>query len=253
MSIDSRTPRREPRSRGLRAIPLLVATLVVTAGPVAAQQESIDSPYRWREKGFRIGLWGAYHAAHRGNLEYGQGPTAAFGLKSRVRISAPLNFELGATYGPAKRYVVDPRIETGPAIVDTVSSGWLRMDLGVQVSFAGNRTWNGIQPYGLIGGGWAFGIDEGGSAVFADPALEPFRYRIGGGAPHVYLGLGFEVFPSERIGIGFEVRDHLLRQKVPSGYLSRDVLDIIEETGAPAPGTAWPMNFEFGIAIWYYF
>jgi hypothetical protein len=251
VSIDRRPTRG--LSRGLRAIPVLLTLLIVAVAPAAAQQESIDSPYRWRESGFRIGLWGAYHAANRGNLEYGQGPTPAFGVKSRVRVSAPLNLELGATYGPAKRWVVDPRVETGPAIVDTVSSGWLRLDVGVQVALTGNRTWHGILPYGLIGGGWAFGIDEGGSAVFADPALEPFRYRIGGGAPHVYLGTGFEVFPSEKIGIGFEIRDHLLRQKVPNGFLSSSVLDLIEDTGAPAPGTAWPMNFEFGVVIWYYF
>jgi len=236
----------------MRVLPALLV-LACSAVPLAAQQESINSPYRWIERGFRIGLWGAYHAGDRGNLEYAQGPAPAFGAKTRIRVSAPLNIELGATYAAADRWVVDPRIETGPAVVDTVSSGWLRMDVGVQVGLTGNRTWHGIQPYGLLGGGWAFGINEGGSAVFADPALEGFRYRIGGGAPHVYIGTGFEIFPSEKIGIGFEVRDYLIRQKVPKGFITSDLLDLIEESGAPAPGTGWPMNFEFGVAIWYYF
>lgn len=253
MSIEPLPPLRASCIRPHRAVPALLFVAACAASPLSAQQESIDSPYRWIERGFRIGLWGAYHAGDRGKLDYGQGPAIAYGAKARFRVSAPLNIEMGLTYAGADRWVVDPRIETGPAVVDTVSSGWLRLDLGVQVGLTGNRTWHGIQPYGLLGGGWAFGVGEGGSAVFADPGLEGFRYRIGGGAPHVYVGTGFELFPSERIGVGLEVRDYLIRQKVPSAYTTRDVLDLLEEVGAPAPGTTWPMNFEFGISIWYYF
>ncbi len=218
-----------------------------------AQQETIDSPYRWREKGLRVGIWNAYHAGNRGNLDFGQGAPYTVGGKFRARISSPLSFDVGLSYGFADRWVVDPRIETGPAVVDTVAAGWLRADIGAQIGFTGARTWHGIHPYGLIGGGWVFGINEGASEVFSDPVLEPFRYNIST-APQVYVGLGAEIFMSEKIGISFEVRDHLIRQSAPDAFLLPSILDIIEEAGAPAPkGQAWLMNFEFGIALWYYF
>ena len=221
--------------------------------PVPQERETINSPYRWRERGIRLGIWNSYHTGNRGSLDFGQGPAYALGARFRARVSSPLSFDVGLTYGFADRWVVDPRIETGPAVVDTVSSGWLRADIGAQLGFAGARTWHGVHPYALIGGGWVFGINEGASEVFADPLLEPFRYDIST-APQVYVGLGGEIFPGDRFGIGFEVRDHIIRQATPDGYFRLDILQILEETGSPAPDRySWLMNFEFGIHLWYYF
>lgn len=253
MSIEPCTPQPEFFRRGARPAALLVLMLAAMTPGLVAQQESIESPYRWREKGFRVGLWGAYHAANRGNLHFGQGPAAAGGAKMRARISSPLSIEMGFTYAPAERWVVDPRLETGPAIVDTVSAGWLRADIGVQVGLTGARTWRGIHPYGLFGGGWTFGVNEGASETFGDPAFESFRYDIST-APHIYVGTGIEVFASEKLGIGFEIRDYLNRLSAPDAFLLPGVLDVIEETGFPAPAaTKWQHNLELGIAFWYYF
>ena len=226
---------------------------VAQDSPIVTGTERIDSPFRWRERGFRLGLFGGYHQGNRGNLDFGQGPTATGGAKLRARISNPLSLELGATYGPAERWVVDLAADGGPAIIDTVNAQWLRMDAGVQIGLTGPRTWNGFHPYGLVGGGFVFEIDGGASELLADQALAPFRYNIGT-APHIYVGLGFEIFPSERIGIGFEARDYLIRQTAPDGFLLPEILDAVEAAGAPAPSpSAWRHNLEFGISIWYYF
>jgi len=231
---------------------LLVASVLFPANLVS-QEASVDSPFRWREKGFRIGLFSGYHAANRGSLDFAQGPAPVIGGKLRIRASSPLSLELGATYAPAERWVVDAAAEGGPAIIDTVAAGWLRADLGAQIALTGARTWHGIQPYGLAGAGFVFGINEGASEFLADPALAPFRYDIST-APHLFLGLGFEVFPAKKLGIGFEVRDYLIRMSSPAGLLLPNILDLIEEAGAPAPDpTAWQHNPEFGISIWYYF
>ena len=259
MSIEPRRARRAitPRRVGLAVLALL--TLAILPVSVTAQEEEtggperIDSPFRWREKGFRVGLWTAYHAGNRGNLDFGQGPALASGARLRARISSPLSFEFGIGYGAADKWVVDPRPETGPVVADTVSAGWLRADLGVQVGLAGARTWNGFHPYVVFGGGWTWGINEGASEVFGDQELAAFRYEINT-APQVYLGIGSEVFTSEKIGIGFEIRDYFVRQNAPDGFFFPEVLGNLEEVGAPAPrASAWLMNFEFGISLWYYF
>lgn len=235
---------------------ILVVGLALLAGVPAnleAQAERIDSPFRWREKGFRVGLFGGHHAGNRGRLEFAQGPTNVAGARMRVRASSPLSLELGATYGAADRWTLDVLDPAGPMVVDTVAAGWLRADLGAQIGLTGARTWNGIHPYGLIGGGFVFGVDEGASEFLADQALEPFRYDIST-APHIFVGLGFEVFPSETIGIGLEVRDYLVRVTSPDGFLFGTTLDLFEASGAPAPqGSVWGHNPEFSISIWYYF
>lgn len=253
MSIKPRTPRPLFVRRGTRPAALLLLLFAFTTPDIAAQQEHIDSPYRWLEKGFRVGLWGGYHAANRGTLKFGQGPAAAIGAKLRARISSPMSFEIGMTYAGASRWVVDPRVDTGPAIIDTVSAHWLRFDMGTQIGLTGARTWRGIHPYGLAGAGLTFGVAEGASETFADPQFEPFRYDIHI-APHIYVGGGIEMFTSETMGIGFEIRDYINRLSAPDGFLLPGVLANIETNGFPAPqGTAWQHNVEFGIAIWHYF
>ena len=217
------------------------------------QEDEIDSPFRWREKSFRLGLFGGQHSANRGSLEFGQGPASAIGAKMRARVSSPLSLEVGATFAPAERWVLNPIAESGPIIMDTVSANWRRADFGAQVGLTGARTWNGIHPYALIGGGLVFGIMEGASEVMAPPEMETFRYDIST-APHIYVGFGFEVFPSETIGIGFEVRDYLIRLSAPDGFLSLQALQAFESTGGPAPdASTYQHNPEFGITIWYYF
>jgi len=250
-----RHPRAGPAPLpGARAGLIALAVLLGGASAGLAQEEGrIDSPYRWRERGFRIGLFGGYHRADRGSLDFGQGPAPIGGARLRLRVSSPLSFETGVSYAPAERWVVDPREEGGPVIVDTVSAGWLRADIGGQLSLPGARTWNGVQPYAVFGGGFVFGVDEGASEVFADPALEPFRYDISV-APQIHVGAGIELFPSDRIGIGLEFRDYLIRLSAPDGFLGAEVLQNLEDAGAPAPdGSAWQHNLEFGVVLWYYF
>ncbi len=215
-------------------------------------QESIDSPYRWREKGFRVGLIGGYHYGNRGRLEFGQGPAAMGGAKLRFRASSPLSFEVGATYAPADRWVMDINADGGPAIVDTVAAGWLRGDVGAQLGLTGARTWNGIHPYVLFGGGLVFGIDEGASEFLADQALEPFRYDIST-APHIYGGVGLE-FGRGKFTFGIEARDYMVRLTSPDGFLLPATLDRLQNFDTPAPvKTSWGHNIELGIVIWYYF
>lgn len=252
-----RPPRTRPATFRLpRAAPIALAVLLGATSAGVAQEQAegrIDSPYRWRERGFRIGLFGGHHEADRGALDFGQGTAPVGGARLRLRVSSPLSFETGVSYAPAERWVVDPREEGGPVIVDTVSAGWLRADVGGQLSLPGARTWNGIQPYAVFGGGFVFGVDEGASEVFSDPALEPFRYDISV-APQIHVGAGIELFPGDRIGIGLEFRDYLIRLSAPDGFLGADVLQNLEDAGAPAPdASAWQHNLEFGVVLWYYF
>ena len=242
------------RDRGrLFSLGLLLAFALATPGGLGAQEERIDSPYRWIPGGLRVGVQGGYLSASRGNLDFAQGPAVVTAARFRVRVSSPLSLELGASYAPADRWVVDPRLETGPAVVDTVSASWLGIEAGVQLGLTGARTWHGFQPYALFGGGFLIGINEQVSETFAEQQLEPFRYKIGS-APELYGGLGVEIFPSGKVGLSLEFRDHLTRIKTPDGFFQLDILQTIADLGLEAPtNTQWLHNFEFSATLWYYF
>ncbi|MFQ5688837.1 MAG: outer membrane beta-barrel protein [Gemmatimonadota bacterium] len=237
----------------LRATGLVAALVFASSHSAAGQQEQIDSPYRWIERGFRVGVYGGYVAANRGKLDFGPGSAATIGARLRTRVSSPLSLEIGLAAGSANRHVIDPRLVTGPAPVETVASDWAMIEAALQMALTGARTWHGVQPYLIFGTGLLIGVNQGESQTFADSTLSDFRYRLGT-APMFQAGFGAETFLSERLGLGVELRDKFTRLKPPSGFFRTEVLQIIQDLGVEAPqNTEWTNNFEFSVALWYYF
>jgi hypothetical protein len=155
--------------------------------------------------------------------------------------------------GRSDRAVIDPRLESGPAAVDTADVNWLLLEGGFQIALTGARTVHGVQPYVTLGGGILRGIGEEPSDFLSEPGDEAFRYRVGTAASFAG-GVGFEWIPVERVGVGFELRDHLWRIKAPDGFFRPDVLDRIEDLGLPAPReTEWTHNLELSVSLYYYF
>ncbi len=242
--------------RGLfRALSLsIVAMAGVVLGPAtaAAQDESIDTPYRWIEKGARVGLVGGYVFTNRGNPPLGPGPSPFFGARLRARLSSPLSIELGVGYGNSNEYVIDPRLAGGPAVVDTVTADWLIIEASLQFALTGARAYRRLQPYVVLGGGVLQGLSTGESDVLASPQ-QPFVYEIGTSLL-VHLGVGAEYDVSERLGLAFEARDNLWKVKTPEGWFRIDVLENILDSGSVAPDQSqWTHNFELTASLYYYF
>lgn len=240
----------------------VLACLLLSPGRADAQQPDsvrIDTPYRWIPRGFRVGAAGGYLDTSLGNMRLGPGSSPVGGLRARVRISSPLSLEGSVLYGQSDRFVVDPRLDTGPAVVDTLSSRWLLAEAGIQFAVTGNRTWHGLQPYALVSGGFLVGLDEEASQVFAAPQLTDFRYDIEI-MPAIQAGLGVEWLLGERFGLAVEARDHLWRISTPgdpdsgTGFFRQEVLDAIQDADAEAPrDTDWTHNLGFTLTIYRYF
>lgn len=231
---------------------VFVGTLVLPAS-ADAQQERIGTPYEWIDRSLRVGVYGGYLSTGRGQSDIGPGSTSVFGARLRARISSPLSFELGVGLGSSERAVIDPRLDDGPAAVDTADVNWLLVEGGFQIALTGARTVHGVQPYVTLAGGIVRGIGEKPSEFLSAPGDEEFRYRVGTAASFAG-GVGLEWIPTERIGIGFELRDHLWRIKAPDGFFRADVLDRVEELALPAPReTEWTHNLELSASLYYYF
>lgn len=236
---------------------LLAAVFLATPdrarGQQAGEPPSIDTPYRWIDGSFRVAPYAAELRTGRGDVGLGPASTRLYGARARVRLTGPLSLEGNLGYASSERSVIDPRPAGGPTAVDTVPFRWVVGEGVVQLALTGQRTWHGIQPYVLIGGGMVLGVDEPGSEALADSADADFRFELNA-APTAVAGAGAEWRVSETLGIGFEMRDHLWRLTTPDGFFREDVLRSIDESDAPAPQeTQWTHNLEFGLGIWYYF
>lgn len=236
---------------------LLAAATLSTPEPAVAQEEggppNIDSPYRWVDGSLRVGPYVGRLATGRGDLGVGPFSAPLVGGRMRVRLTGPVSLEGNLGFASSERSVVDPRLPGGPAPVDTVPFRWMVAEGVVQVALTGQRTWHGLQPYALLGGGMVLAVDEPQSPALADSADADFRFEMNA-APTVVAGLGTEWRVSETLGIGFEVRDHLWRLKTPQGFFREEVLDEIEDADLPAPEeNQWTHNLEFGVGVWYYF
>jgi hypothetical protein len=233
-------------------VPLLVLLWAAVATPLRAQEPSIDTPYRWIEKGLRFGVSPGYILTSRGSLGVGPGSTPTGAGRFRIRVSNPLSFEVDLTYGKSDRHILNPFAPGGPAFVDTLSSNWLLAEAAVQFTFTGSRTWHGIQPYLIFGGGGIFGLGEETTPLIEALDLDRFIYEIGS-APAFLAAGGIEWILSRTLGLSFEARDHIWRLKAPEGFFDPEVLQIIIESGAPAPSESeWTNNIEFALTFWIY-
>ncbi len=231
---------------------LLSVIFLASAPSLYGQEPSIDTPYRWIEQGMRFAVSPGYIFTSRGSLNLGPGSTPTAAGRFRIRVSNPLSFEINATYGNSNRFIVDPLANGGPAVVDTVNSSWILAEAAVQFTFTGGRTWHGIQPYLIFGGGGIFGLGEEVSPFEDLLNLQLYVYEIGS-APDFLAAGGLEWILSRKVGLSFEVRDHIWRLKAPEGFFTPEILQIILETGAPAPSESeWTNNVEFSLSIWFY-
>lgn len=219
----------------------------------SAAQERIDTSYDWIEHGRRLTLFGGYISAGRGDLDIGPGSTSVFGARFRTRVSSPLSLEIGFGLGTSERFVIDPRLDTGPAPIDTVDANWVLIEGGFHIALTGARTLHQMQPYVVLTGG----VLKGRGEVVSDSmrAVEDVRFQYRIGTASVFTaGFGLEWIPTDKIGLGVELRDHLWRLKAPNGFFDLDVLQKIEELDLEAPSESeWTHNIEFSASLSYYF
>ena len=231
-----------------------ICSLAAVAAPsrALAQEERIESSYRWIDRSIRAGPYAGYMFTSRGNLSQAPGSSPIVGGRFRIRISSPLSFEISAGYGSSDIYVTDPRLEV-PAIVDTTSSSWLLAEAYVQLALTGARSVSRLQPYLLFGGGILQGLSEEVADIYALPGLELYRFEIGT-TPSIGVGLGVEWDISDRLGLGAEVRDHLWRFKSPEAFFFLPNLANFADSGVEAPKESfWTNNIDVSATLSYYF
>jgi hypothetical protein len=221
-------------------IGLAVALAAAFAAEAAGQ--SIPSPYRFIETSQRAGVTGGYVFASEGALGLGPQSAPYMGGRYSIRISGPFTVEGEIGFMPTTRMVWDtvPGDTTREVIGEAdmsiaLASGALRFNI------TGPRTWRGLQPFLILGGGVA--IDLAGEAQDEATLPDPVRFDFGTSfAGHI--GGGIEWLLSPGWSLRVDARNSLWKLETPEAFLTTDREFLI-------PTDEWAQNFVLsaGLAI----
>ncbi|HET9440767.1 MAG TPA: outer membrane beta-barrel protein [Longimicrobiales bacterium] len=219
---------------------ILGLLLLAGAGPALGQR--IDTPYRFFEETQGIGLTAAYISTDKGSIGLGPESGVAFGGRYHIRLSGPFFVEAEALYFPTTRAVFDTVVVAADSAFQQVGEA----DIGLAVAHAslrfhltGQRTWNRILPFVLLGVGVAVEAtdDEAADADVPGEARFDFGTTFAG-----QVGAGIELFPAERLAIRIDGRTVLWQLETPQALLGRDI-------GRTVPTEEWTNNFTASVGL----
>jgi hypothetical protein len=213
-------------------LPLLA--LLIVPGVAAAQ--NIDSPYRFLDTRQAVGVFAGQLLTSRGALGLGPRSGPILGVRYDLGISGPFVLEADLGWFAKSRAVQDTVPgDTTRASVGDVDFRAITAQASLRFNITGPRTWHGILPYVLFGGGITTDVSGDAEPDASLPA--DVRFDFGTSFTGV-LGAGFEWYPGEsgRAGIRLDARNLLWKLKTPGAFLRGDQARIL-------PSDEWAQNF----------
>ncbi|MEJ2215039.1 MAG: hypothetical protein P8099_00350 [Gemmatimonadota bacterium] len=226
---------------------LLGGTLVMVAIAAArpAQAQRITSPYRYIDQNQALTVQATYIHTNRGMLDLGPESGMAYGLAYTLRLGGPFNLNLAASYFPTRRAVMD----TIPADSVTLANdplasvtkigenklGLAILTAVVRFDVTGPRTYHGLMPFVIFGGGLARQVTESGIADIH--LISARRYHFG--ALFVgQIGGGMDLFLTRHVTARLDVRDMFWRIHIPSAFQRE-----------PIPAKEWVQNLHSSLGL----
>lgn len=219
---------------------LLTGLALLAIGPVTAAAQNIDSPYRFLDTRQSIGPFAGYVSMEPGAIDLGPESGTILGVRYNLGISGP--FVLAAELS----WISGTR-----AVQDTVpdDSTWTKIGeadfrvvsalAGLRFNITGPRTWHGLLPYLLFGGGLTSdvaGDSEPNASLPANVQLD-FGNTFTG-----VLGAGLEWLPSESISVRLDARNMLWKLTTPTAFLRGDQNLVL-------PSDQWTQNIAFSAGV----
>ncbi len=194
---------------------LAMATML----PLPARSQTVPSPYRFEDTRQEAGVFLGFLSPGTGRFGYGPGPGPFMGARYGLRLGGPFGLEGVVGYLPTTRDLVDPgRFPQNP-VVGKVDAKIVTMDARLRFSFTGDRTWNGLNPFGFAGAGFAF--DHAGQDPAESVLLTEDRFQFRTTFLSV-LGGGIRWLASDRLVVRTDFCLLLWRLTTPAGYRSSD-------------------------------
>lgn len=196
---------------------LVLAVIAVGgASPRSASAQTIPSPYAFIEERQEVGLFAGYMSAGTGRFGYGPKGGPMFGVRYGVELSGPLSLEAAVGTLRGTRDVIDPTRPAGSRVVGEGDVLLTTVDGRLRLSATGNRTWHGLSPFLVIGGGVAFDSADppAAEAIFLD-ADEVYEF---GTKFFATIGPGVRWFATRRLALRTDAVFSLWQLKTPPGF-----------------------------------
>ncbi len=194
---------------------ILLALGALLVGASGLRAQSIPSPYEFIERGQEAGVFAGYFAA--GSDRFGIGPRSApfLGARYAVTVSGPVALEAVLKAIPTTRDVVNPNRLPGDQIIEESEVLLGFAEARLRIGLTGNRTWNGLQPFALLGIGLA--TDLAGQQAEDLQLSEEFRFDFGTKFTGSFGG-GVRWILNDRFHARIDLAAQLYQIDNPSGF-----------------------------------
>lgn len=199
-----------------RATYLLLLSVIL---PVSLAGQTVPSVYQFIETKQEAGAFIGTLTTGSGRFGFGPKGGLLIGGRYAIEISGPFSLEGVVGYSPGTRDLIDPSRVEGDRVVGEVDAVLTTLDVRVKFSLTGDRTWRGLSPFIVTGGGIAF--DLAGEDEAEEILLQDDRFEFGTSFMGV-LGTGIRFFPSERFMIRSDMGLTIWQIDTPRGYVSAE-------------------------------
>ena len=217
--------------------------LFFSMSPTLAAQ-TVASPYRYLEEGQAVGIFVGYHDPGRARFGFGPGGGPSFGARYAVEATGPLAVEGVATFVSSSRRVIDPTLAESDWVLGEVPAELFFLDLRLRMSLTGRRTWHGLAPHILVGGG--LGVSVQGLQPL-DGELEPGDRFLFGNKFTPMAGAGVRYHVRERWSVRVDGTLTLYRIDTPEGFRDpvRGFEGVEEREWISNPGLSLGLSYHF--------
>jgi hypothetical protein len=209
----------------LRAPTLALAFFALAA---AASAQEVYSPYRFVETRQEAAISVGQAFTSTGQL--GIGPRSGDWVAGRYSLEFGGALALESNLGllMTERDVIDIRRDEGDQVVGRADANVASLDVRLRLNVTGHRTWHGLQPFVVFGGGLAFatGWDRTPELDAEVPPIDVYEF---GTRFMANVGGGLNIHLSRRFALRADGVLNLWKIGTPEGYrdATRDVpLDL---------------------------
>lgn len=199
----------------------------------AASGQTIPSPYRFIQHSQEVGFYAGLTNMDPGQLGLGPRDATAYGLRYGVAFSGAAALDVYAVYYDSSRDVLDVSRPEDDRVVGRSNFAAIMADVRLRINMTGQRTWHGLQPYFMFGGGIA-------GTASTDRLLENLHdisrdewFEFGPTFMGVF-GLGTNYHLSDKFSLRLEGDWKLYKVHAPIGWLTLEADPLSEN-----PASEW--------------
>jgi hypothetical protein len=192
---------------------LLIAAGLLSAYPPIRLPAQVGydpgrSPFRDVRGGSAVRFLVGYLGGDRGTVPVGPSDGTTFGVRLEMSLGRVTTLTAGFAYGQTTRYIVDPNKDSVSRRSALMDNGIALVDLGIQLSLTGAKTFHGVMPYV----GASLGLATGKSLP-TDTSGYVFRTKL-----TVAPGAGLRWYPARRLSIQADLRAVFWKLSYPIAF-----------------------------------